>query len=114
MDRKNFERQVTGFTDNDPAIIDRAMQTVANYYENPTAFSDSVANTPSPEHLWNLALCAKHYNDANVAMVIRTVAMASINIIDKTLYQIQDPVVADQERDNLANYKHVVSLLDSF
>jgi hypothetical protein len=113
MDRKNFEQQVTGFTQDDPTIMDKAMETIADFYANPTRFGESIANTPTPEHLWNLALSAQQYHEPDMLITIRTVALTAKNIFELTRHLIEDPVLAEQMRDNVQNYNHVINLIDS-
>lgn len=114
MDRGDFERQISGFNKNDSEILVRAQQTVANFNSDPKAFRDTVADTPSPEHLWNLAICAINANNVNVATALSTVAQSLMPITAEKYHTVTYSFTADRAKNDLENYGHVVDLLDSF
>ena len=114
MDRDDFKLQITSFNNNDQQIPLRALQTAHNFYQDPRAFIDSVADAPTPEHLWNIGQSAIKEDDVNVVIALCAVAQTSMQHVAVAMHAAEDAVAKEQHRDKLENYGHVVDMLDEY
>lgn len=113
MDRGAFEVQAGNFIKNDPTIFDRANQTAQAFNEDRLNFINTLADTATPEHFWNIAMVAVDKRNINLATALALAAQVSMNYLADIMHRSSDAAVINEAKEQLENFGHVIDLIET-
>lgn len=112
MHEGDFKEQYVGFINNEPEIIDRAVEARKLFHADPNSFFVSLTENLSPTRLCAIAEIALLENDRELAINLMNTAQTARALAKEKLPLISDAARRDEVFDDVENYGHVISLLE--